>query len=209
MSILIAAFEPFGSEDMNASLEVQRALKASRRDIKTTVLPVSYEGAFPALKSMIDQIVPDVVIALGQTRGTSSVQLERLAVNFTESRLADNEGSVFRGRIYPERPAAYWSGLPLEAIALKGWEAHLPVVFSRDAGDYVCNHLFYQLMDYLAEEDMGIRAGFIHVPILPDQAQNNEASLPLLKSLEAIKIAVEVCEGTAEADAPLELSSGA
>jgi pyroglutamyl-peptidase len=46
----------------------------------------------------------------------------------------------------------------------------IPASVSGSAGTFVCNHLFYGLMHFLASEGGRRRGGFIHVPYLPEQA---------------------------------------
>ena len=48
----------------------------------------------------------------------------------------------------------------LEALEAAGFEE---VVTSEDAGGYLCNHVFYRLLD---EVDASRVAGFVHVPPL-------------------------------------------
>jgi pyroglutamyl-peptidase len=61
----------------------------------------------------------------------------------------------------------------------------IPAAVSQTAGTFVCNHVFYGLMHAL-RETTGVRGGFIHVPWLPEQAAENQPSLPLTVMVEAI-----------------------
>ena len=63
----------------------------------------------------------------------------------------------------------------MEALREEG----IPATSSRDAGGFLCNHVFYVLMRTLAERP-GIRGGFVHVPLLPGQALDRATpTLPL------------------------------
>jgi pyroglutamyl-peptidase len=59
-------------------------------------------------------------------------------------------------------------------------EAGIPAAESRDAGGFLCNHVFYVLMRVLEEERPNTLGGFVHVPLLPEQALAKQVpSMPL------------------------------
>ena len=75
------------------------------------------------------------------------------------------------------------------AIALAGIEASV----SHSAGTFVCNHVFYGLMQTLKRRPRG-RGGFIHVPFLPEQSERqgrNAPSMPLPQMVRGVEIAIE------------------
>lgn len=43
---------------------------------------------------------------------------------------------------------------------------------SNSAGTYVCNHLFYEVQYMRVHEFPDLKAGFIHIPFLPNQVKN-------------------------------------
>jgi pyroglutamyl-peptidase len=64
---------------------------------------------------------------------------------------------------------------------------------SQTAGTFVCNHVFYALMHHV--RSVKIKAGFIHVPFLPEQAEgraDNPPSMALEDIVAGLRIAVEV-----------------
>ena len=76
-------------------------------------------------------------------------------------------------------------------------DAGVPAKVSNSAGTFVCNHLFYGLMHYLAAEGNIRRGGFIHVPYLPEQAarlggQPSMALETMVRGLEAAIGAITV-----------------
>jgi pyroglutamyl-peptidase len=55
----------------------------------------------------------------------------------------------------------------------------LPVEISDNAGDYICNLLFYRLMSHRADHGTPRLAGFVHVPFLDEQLPSlSRAGLP-------------------------------
>jgi pyroglutamyl-peptidase len=53
------------------------------------------------------------------------------------------------------------------AIALRA--AGVPAEVSNTAGTYVCNHLMYGVLHFLARSGIEARAGFVHVPFAEEQ----------------------------------------
>ena len=61
--------------------------------------------------------------------------------------------------IAPGRPAAYWTRLPLRAILGEFTHDSIPATLSSDAGTFVCNSLFYNLLNWASAQDK-VLAGF-------------------------------------------------
>jgi pyroglutamyl-peptidase len=60
---------------------------------------------------------------------------------------------------------------------------------------YLCNRLFYSMMHFIATEDLPIKAGFIHVPYMHEQALIRYPDVPSLSRetiVEAVRLAIEV-----------------
>jgi pyroglutamyl-peptidase len=71
--------------------------------------------------------------------------------------------------------------------------AGIPAAESRDAGGFLCNHVFYVLMRVLEEERPNALGGFVHVPLVPEQTLAKQApSMPLDTLVRAARIVVEV-----------------
>lgn len=188
--ILLTGFEPFGGEVINASAEIARRLDGERiagRRVAGRVLPCVFRTSLPALRRHLRELAPDAVVCLGQAGGRAAITPERVAVNVDDARLPDNAGAcpadqpVVRGG-----PAAYWSRLPVKAMAAAMSGAGIPAEVSNTAGTFVCNHVFYGLMHTLRQR-RGVTAGFIHVPWLPGQG---EPSLTLEQMCAGIRLAL-------------------
>ena len=72
--------------------------------------------------------------------------------------------------VAPAGPAAYFATVPIKAMTAAIREAGVPAEVSNSAGTFVCNHLLYGVLHYLAASGRTARAGFIHVPWLEGQA---------------------------------------
>jgi pyroglutamyl-peptidase len=192
--VLLTAFEPFGGAAVNSSLEVLHALERrppEGAELATAELPVVWRRARERLAEELAGHDVDAVVALGQT-DAGSIAVERIAINLDDAK-EDNEGVTADAEpIVPEGPPAYWSTLPVREIVERLRAAGIPVVASRDAGGYLCNHLFYGLMHDLAGEGGRAIGGFVHIPQLPEQVLlNGQPSLPLETSVRAVELVVE------------------
>jgi pyroglutamyl-peptidase len=154
--VLVTGFEPFGEHEVNPSALLAEALDG-------VVLPVSYARAADALRAAIDERDPELVICFGLAHTRTEISVERFALNLDDAEAADNDGVTSASLIDPGGPVAYRSTLPVDEIVAALRADGIPAGTSRDAGGYLCNHVFYSLMRALPE---GARGGFIHVPPL-------------------------------------------
>lgn len=176
--VLVTGFEPFGGAEINTS---QLAAEA----VGGVVLPVSYARAPNALRAAVRAADPDVVVCFGQAeRETISVEL--FAHNLDGAESEDNDGVVSSEPIDPAGPVAYRSTLPVDEIVAALRAEEIPVERSRDAGGFLCNHVFYVLMRLIDEERPETRGGFVHVP----------ADLPVDRVVRAAEVVVDHCIGS-------------
>lgn len=173
MRALVTGFEPFGGESVNptaATLDLLPERVGGLR-IARRILPVSFERASAALAAAIEDSAPDVVLATGEAGGRAALSLERVAINLADARIPDNDGDQpIDCPVVPDGPAAYFATIPLRPALAALVAAGLPAALSDSAGTFVCNHLFYRLMHLAAARRPLLRAGFLHVPYLPEQA---------------------------------------
>lgn len=160
MGIIVTGFEPFGGAKVNASWEAVRELTG----VEKALLPVSFERAAEAVRKIVSAR-PSAVICVGEAGGRDGISAERVAVNLMDARIPDNDGAQpADAPIRPEGPAAYFSTLPTRAIAEGIRAAGIAGALSYTAGTYVCNCVFYTLMDEIARLSAPTLGGFIHVP---------------------------------------------
>lgn len=191
-NVLITAFDPFGRSEVNPSEAVVEMLPATidGAAVQTAVIPTVFGTSAKKITSLIDELEPDVVIMLGQAAGRAAVTPERVAINIDDARIPDNAGnSPIDEPIAPGGPAAYFSTLPFKAITKAISEAGIPAAVSNTAGTFVCNHVFYAVMHHLVQQHPSTRAGFIHIPAIPEQKLG--ADVPTLE-LSTIASAIEI-----------------
>lgn len=170
--------------------------------LATRILPVRFDLWDGELRPLLSSTKPDAVIAFGLSAKTKGITLESTARNRVAKDRPDFTGAcsgadcaVDGGEdILPTR-------LPLRDMSERLREAGIPIVRSDDAGDYLCNLLFYRLMDYAQVGGPKV-AGFVHVPYLDTQVARLAAAghgleyggtLSEAQLVQAVKIVVECC----------------
>jgi pyroglutamyl-peptidase len=194
--VLLTGFEPFGGETVNPSWLAVRALEGETiagARIVARELPCVFGDAVRVLEAHLDAHTPSLVICTGQAGGREGISLERVAINVDDAPIPDNAGKQpIDEAIVEGGPAAYFATLPIKAIVRALRAEGLPADVSQTAGTFVCNHVFYGLMHVLAARP-GIRGGFVHVPLLPEQAARavpSPPSLPLPAMIHALRVTV-------------------
>ena len=189
--ILVTAFEPFGGETMNPTEMILNRLPETigSHRIRKALLPVDFERA-PALAIETYNIfAPDAVLMLGQAGGRSAVMPETAAKNIMNARIPDNAG--FQPRELPVREGglvALHSTLPLESILEVLTALGIPCKLSGDAGEFVCNALFYRMLHHAGRV---IPTGFIHVPCIPEQGHKDQPFMEFEDEYRAIAAVIE------------------
>jgi pyroglutamyl-peptidase len=181
MTILATGFMEFGGWDANPS---QLLVERLADTVEIAVLPVAYARAGDALRAAVERCDPEAVLCFGQADGRAAITVERVALNVSEPDRLDEDGVGSPGPVRPGGPVGYWSTLPVdesvEALRADG----IPAAASRDAGGFVCNHVFFELLDLLARERPGTIGGFVHLPLLPDQAVVTGSPSMALETME-------------------------
>lgn len=165
MKILVTGFDPFGGDKINPAIEAVKKLPDSTKGAKIIKLeiPTVFNKSAQVVHDAIVQEQPDYVLNVGQAGGRAALTPERVAINI-------NDGYQPLGEpIQADGDTAYFTQLPIKAIAKAIRAVGLPATVSNTAGTYVCNHIFYQVQYMRAKEFPSLKAGFIHIPFLPEQ----------------------------------------
>lgn len=200
--MLLTAFEPFGGETVNPSQEVARRLGRGTFDniqVEPCELPVDRFAAIEQALSRMHDFRPDVVLMLGEAGGRACLTLERIAVNLDDFRIPDRNGNQPRGEpIVADGPAEYRSTLPVDDLVEALTREQIPVAASVDAGRYLCNRLFYCVMHAIATEHLPMRAGFVHLPYLPEQVADKNPGTPSMQLETQLKALCRVVHRSAQ-----------
>jgi pyroglutamyl-peptidase len=197
-TILVTGFEPFGGEPINASWEAAQKLEGWRHGdavAAARLLPCAYDASVKHLISAIETLRPDVLLMTGQAARRGVVCVERFARNLDDARAPDNDGAVRRAlRISRSAPDWLETAAPVRTIATAINEAGIQARVSRNAGAFVCNHLYFGALRYLTEKKSAIPAVFVHLPVTPEQSPQgaSERRLTPNQAADALRVAATV-----------------
>ena len=163
--VLLTGFTPFGGETVNPALEAVKRVRCPEAELRILEVPTVFGD---------------------------SARLVTAAINVDDARIPDNAGQQpVDAPIVPGGPAAYFATVPVKDMVRAIQEAGVPSELSNSAGTYVCNHLLYCVLHHAGP---GVRAGFIHVPCIPEQTEGTDRpSLPLAQLVTALEAAVSAC----------------
>lgn len=179
-TLLLTGFEPFGDQSVNPSWEAVAALpeQIGSWKVEKLRLPVTYGQAAQLCIARAEQLSAQGIIAVGQAGGRDALTPEVIAINLQEAAIPDNAGVHPQGEpVIPGGEDGLFSTLPIRAMVAASNAQGVPAKLSYSAGAYVCNDLFYHLVHHFRGTDT--RAGFLHVPFLPDQAKEGQTSMSL------------------------------
>ncbi|MCI1673543.1 MAG: pyroglutamyl-peptidase I [Bifidobacterium tibiigranuli] len=203
INVVISGFGPYEDVESNPAYEVPAALagrglgeRGDERDdalrdvevsITATRLPISFGSAWPTLLKTIEAVNPDIVIATGLKQASHGIRLERCAINVMDASRPDADNALpTRLPIDAQGPAAYWTRLPLRSILADFTRDGIPASLSSDAGTFVCNSLFYNLLNWSSSQPR-VLSGFVNFPMLTDADGTDGAQLglPMNQQIEA------------------------
>ena len=184
--LLITGFDPFGGATVNPSwMAVERLPDQIGECVLCKLqIPTVFGKAAAAVLEIARQFSPDTILCIGQAGGRAAVTPERIGVNIRDARIPDNAGNQPRGEfVDPQGPAAYFSTLPVEAMAQAIRDAGVDATVSNSAGAFVCNDVLYSLLHHY--DGTAVRVGFVHVPYLPEQGTPSMELEQIVRALEA------------------------
>ena len=188
-TILITGFEPFGGETVNASWEAAQKLEGWRHGDTMAVarlLPCAYDASVKKLVEAIETLRPDALLMSGQAARRGVVCVERFAHNLDDATAPDNDGALRRGlRISRGAPEWLEASALVRTIASAINDTGIPARVSRNAGAFVCNHLYFGALQYLSDKRSPIPAVFVHLPVTPEQAPPGASAKRLMPAQAA------------------------
>ena len=210
--LLLTAFTPFDGERINPALEAVKLVKDKI-------------GNLEIIKLEVPTVFGKSIETVREAGGRAEITPERVAINLNDARIPDNEGNQpIDEPIFSDGENAYFSTLPVKAMVEAIRKEGLPSSLSNSAGTYVCNHLMYGVLyfvhneycshsvQYLSdnnaqhksssllfseeERSSAVKAGFIHVPYIPEQVKDKKEmpALPLSVIVRGLEAAIRAVE---------------
>lgn len=171
IKLLVIGFGNFQQYSENPSGDLAELVNGlTYYDIKVVgcKIDVDWKRSWPEVLREVINLQPACVVAIGQAEDPF-IRLEKTAKNLT-GKIYDNQGNLpEHTKIVIDAPDTYTSTLPTkwleETINNNSPNTLIRARVSEDAGDYLCNFIFYNIMHYL--DEMVPFRGFVHIPPYP------------------------------------------
>lgn len=188
--VLLTGFVPFGKFLVNPSQQIAESLHGQHIEghrVESIVLPVEFGLDVESVLPAIERIQPYLVLSLGLASRAPCIWVERIALNL---RCVDGGERP----IIEQGPAAYFARLDSESVASAIRAVDVPATAHVYAGNYLCNHIMYQVLHYVARDSDARRAGFLHLPqssaLAIDIGCHQGPSLPLPRMEVGVRAAI-------------------
>jgi pyroglutamyl-peptidase len=166
--VLVTGFGGFPGARINPTISLVKSISASRRTVgrgiavAAHVFRTSYAAVDADLPNLFQTHRPDAVLMFGVATRTPFLRIETRARNRKALLWPDAAGtSACESSIQMGGPASVRGRAPFQCVLRACRTARLPVRFSRDAGDYLCNYAYWRM---LQRAPAGMPVLFVHVP---------------------------------------------
>ncbi|HJM29599.1 MAG TPA: hypothetical protein QF529_00800, partial [Candidatus Thalassarchaeaceae archaeon] len=175
--VLVTAFPPFSNFQVNVSQQVLtmfESVEFDNIDVETMLLSVDEVGS-----SIVSQMIErgskwDAIVHLGLAGKREKISLERFGKNHSEFNEKDNSGRIASGVIIEGVAESIETTTSIHLLD-EEFEHDDDVLWSTDAGSYVCNETYFRTLYSVSGEDTEnnqmVPVIFIHLP------SNNHISL--------------------------------
>lgn len=129
------------SDDLIGLLQASGQLPATTQLMRH--LPVDFQLAPLQVIAAMVRLRPAVVVCCGMAEGRSLLTLEKFGRRSGQVQATDlNLVQLCEGTAY--------------------------TALSQDAGSYVCNHLYYEILAFIQKHSLSVHCLFVHVPLITD-----------------------------------------
>lgn len=190
--LLLTGFGPFPGAPVNPTGPLIRALKRKLRSqpgiqIDTHVFRTTYAAVDRALPRLLERQKPDALLMFGLAMRSRGFSVETQARNRI-CRHPDAAGVVPAARtIAEDAPRTLPIRAPKAALLRAARSGSLSARLSLNAGDYLCNYLYWRALESAIRPGGPNRAVFIHVPPLDEKVPGSKRTMDnLVVTAEAI-----------------------
>ena len=168
--LLVTGFGPFPGMPANPSQRLARRLGRLRRPalgdeaIEVRILPTTWQAA-AQVAGRIAELDPSAILMLGVAGRRKKVCVEVRAVNASADAPDARRHHPPSRRVKPGAPALLHSSA--RVMSLRAALRPVPAKLSRDAGRYLCNALYFEVLHALPTEKRSVPAVFVHIPAAP------------------------------------------
>lgn len=164
--VLLTGFGPFGEHEINPSAEiVKRVRPPANIKLRKAIIEVNYDKVNQSYLKYLDKRKPDLILNMGYSELAPTLQLEQYAHN----RATDSKPeSTKTFKVNNQGSRRLRTRVDLPKLVKKICKKNVPAAVSVDAGQYLCNYLYYLSLEWSRKH--GSNALFVHVPLYTERA---------------------------------------
>lgn len=167
--LLLTGFGPFPGAPENPTGPLVKALARRLRQqsvrVSTHVFETTYKAVDRDLPRLLKRVKPDALLMFGLANKARALRVETKARNRI-ARFPDASFTMPQSRVIAAGSA---KGRPIRApkmaLLRAAKSAALPARLSVNAGDYLCNYLYWHALEAASSAGGPRKAAFIHVPL--------------------------------------------
>lgn len=188
-NLLLTGFDVFGTYTKNCTkkaCEQLNGLQLENHIIQSVVLPCRW-NIFSQLEPTLEEIKPIAICCTGMASRVKGIRIEQAARNIRSAMYADDTGRICNGEpIDPNGEEVLYTTINNVALHQALHNSGILVELSNDAEGFVCNDLFYNVIQYT--RCRAIPMCFLHIPcteeILPQPGVTSEKLVLPQKTVE-------------------------
>lgn len=180
-TILVTGFGRFPGAPTNPTAAIAaRLARAARRrgiDCVAHVFATSYAAVDRELPRLMAAHRPDAILMFGLAARRGHVSIEILARNRMSTWFPDAAGVLPpRAAIAASAGATVRGRVPFSRLLAAARATRVRTIFSRDAGDYLCNYVYWRALEAAAVPGGPGRVVFVHVPRIAARSRRRAGS---------------------------------
>ncbi len=188
--LLLTGFGPFpGAPDNPTGPLIQALARRLRKDgfrVSTHVFETTYAAVDRDLPRLLKRVRPGALLMFGLANKARGLRVESRARNRI-ARFPDASYAIPKSRVVDADGARSLAIRAPKAALLRAAKSRgLPARLSVNAGDYLCNYLYWHALAATPKTGGAGKAAFIHVPLPSDRFTLER----LIESSEAVALAL-------------------
>ena len=159
-----------------------------------------FDTAYDAVSRRLPELLalrPAALVLTGYSRHATRLTLERRATSRRSAEHADATGVVAGAA--SEHGAIDNASVDFSSLMAKLDARGIPAELSDDAGDYVCNHCYFEALSAIRREALSSCAVFVHIPGIAGMEDGPEGAgeMSLAQLTEGIRLIARALAGAA------------
>jgi len=131
--------------------------------MKTMILDVTFGNSVQPVIKEINRYQPDYIYSFGLMGSADKINIESRAINLSEGIDNDNE-ERHKDPVIEKGPLFYHASVSIRKILKSLQDVNISARINQKPSTFVCNHLFYSLLNFVEQNHLPMKVGFIHVP---------------------------------------------